>query len=110
MRKFGPSGHPADYLALLVLGTALKDAFQVGAKFRELGDDQLAAEGLRHQDDVLSDQPAENFFQIIFITSVPEPVARRRFLKRVQVENLQVANLIWINLCTSSLELAKFSA
>jgi hypothetical protein len=31
------------------------------------------------------------------------------FLNRVQVENLQIANLIAINLFTSSLELAKFS-
>jgi hypothetical protein len=32
-----------------------------------------------------------------------------RFLNPVQVENLQVANLMGINLFTSSLELAKFS-
>jgi hypothetical protein len=32
-----------------------------------------------------------------------------RFLNRVQVENLRVANLMGINLFTSSLELAKFS-
>jgi hypothetical protein len=32
-----------------------------------------------------------------------------RFLNRVPVENLQVANLIGINSFTSSLELAKFS-
>jgi hypothetical protein len=34
--------------------------------------------------------------------------ARGRFLSRFQVENLPVANLIGINLFTSSLELAKF--
>jgi hypothetical protein len=36
-------------------------------------------------------------------------VTRGRFLNRVQVENLKVANLIGINLFTSSLELEKFS-
>jgi hypothetical protein len=34
---------------------------------------------------------------------------RGRFLNEVQVENLQVANLIKINLFASSLELEKFS-